>query len=135
MRRPDWEARLAEYLAGAMTYARDGELEHCAFFAAGAARAVTGRDPMKGLRRRAQTGTGRVRILAEHGGLEAMVDDRFPAISPFKAKRGDLVMGEASDGTAAIGVCIGGEALFVGEEDGPTLVREPRSRWIKAWAV
>lgn len=54
-----------------------------------------------------------------------------PLDAPAFAMRGDVVMAQGS-----LGICIGGSALFVGEEEGaPGLVRVVRGEWTRAWAV
>ena len=61
-----------------------------------------------------------------------MIAAKLPEKPVSFAQRGDNVTDE--DGVP--GVCIGGEALFVGMEDGREgLVRKPRAAWTGAWRV
>lgn len=132
-RRPDWERRLADYLAGC-SGARFlwGRLD-CALFAAGAVLAMTGTDPAATYRGRYSTATGAARALRRYGQgtLEATIDALFPERPIGFARRGDLVLHNG-----AVGVCVGDRALFVGEEGGSEgLVAVPRAEWSKAWGV
>lgn len=134
----DWEARLAAYLSEVADLPMAWGRHDCALHAANAIRAVTGEDHAAPYRGRYQTELGAARALRRQGfaSVEAQFDALFPAIVPAFAQRGDIVLrGDA------VGVCIGAEALFVGEEalagaaprDG--LVRFPRAEWAKAWAI
>ncbi len=133
MRVSDWETRLADYLAGmAGAEFRFGAAD-CALFAAGAVLAMTGNDPAAAFRGKYRSQAGAIRALRQigAGSLEATIDALFVEKPVGFALRGDLVM---HDG--AVGVCIGGDALFVGEEGGaPGMIRVPRSQWQKAWHV
>jgi hypothetical protein len=134
MRRlPDWEVRLHAYIeacAGAVF--AWGELD-CALFSAGAVLAMTGTDPAASFRGRYSTAVGSARALRRYGAgtLEATIDAGFVEKPLAFAGRGDLVM---IDG--AVGVCLGADALFIGEADGlPGLVRFARATWTKTWSV
>jgi hypothetical protein len=134
MRRPDWEDRLNAYLADhADAVFKYGTCD-CALFAAGAVIAMTDADPAAAFRGRYRSHAGSVRALRRFGAgtLEATMDAVLtPLAAPAFALRGDVVMAEGS-----LGICIGGTALFVGEEDGaPGLVRIGRAEWTRAWAV
>lgn len=127
-RLPDWECRLAAYVAAARNAAEaggaDGRL--CALVAAGAVEAMTGTNPALRFR-------GRYARVARD--LEGTIERLFAEVPPALAQRGDvaLMMGE---GGPALGICFGADALFLGEEGGrPALVRRPRSAWVRAWAV
>lgn len=132
-RLPDWEQRLHAYLASheGAVFAW-GRLD-CALFAAGAVAAMTGLDPAAGFRGHYRSARGSVRALRRIGAgtLAATIAQLFPEKPAGYARRGDLVMVDDM-----VGVCIGAEALFVGEEDGSAgLVRFPRSAWSTAWSV
>lgn len=141
----DWEARLAEYIASvtvsvglANVLGGLGDVP-CARFAAGAVEAQTGVDHYKPFRGRYRNELGAAKALKKYGAgtLEATFDRHLdPRSSPAFAQRGDIVF----DGEA-VGVCVGGEALFIGheiigDEKGPlTIIRKARPEWVKAWAV
>jgi hypothetical protein len=137
-RLPDWEARLADYLASVADLPMAWGRHDCALHAANAILAVTGEDHGVPYRGRYQTELGAARALRRQGfdSVEAQFDAVYPILAPAFAQRGDVVLrGDA------VGVCIGAEALFVGAEalDGGALreglVRFPRREWTKAWAI
>jgi hypothetical protein len=115
----DWETRFVEYLAAARVDVREGRQDYCALFAAGSVEAVTGENPATQFR-------GHYREVADH--LEAVVSGLFAEILPSVAGRGDLAWYDGS-----VGVIIGGEALFVGDDR--TFTRVPRHLWDRAWSV
>jgi hypothetical protein len=131
MRLPDWEQRLSDYLAAARDRAHAYGSHDCALHGASAVQAMTGEDPLAAYRGHYSTELGAARALRRLGvkqaTLEATFDALFSPIPKALAGRGDLVMADGS-----IGVCIGGEALFV-SDDG--LVRVVRAAWSKAWRV
>ena len=133
MRLPDWEARLGAYLAEARDTPFAYGVHDCALHGGSVVLAITGEDHAAPFRERYSTALGAARALRTigAGSLEATFDSHLEEKPVAFAARGDLVM---ADG--AIGVCIGGDALFVGQEDGAEgLVRLPRSTWTKAWKV
>lgn len=134
IRRNDWETALGEYLAKHQNAVFVfGKLD-CALFASGAVRTMTGKDLARGLRGKYRSVAGSVRTLKGLGfdSLAALVDSKLEAVPVSFAQRGDIVM-DASD---SLGVCVGREALFVGEEDGDAgLVRLPMASWVRAWRV
>jgi hypothetical protein len=129
----DWETRLGDYLArhrGAVF--AWGRLD-CVLFAAGAVEALTGEDPAAAVRKRYRTKIGAARKLRQQGfrTIAALMDSRFEPVQPAFAQRGDIVMAQGS-----LGVCVGRQALFIGEEDGaPGLVSVPLAAWERAWRV
>jgi len=132
-RLPDWEARLHGYLERLERAEFDWGTLDCALFAAGAVKAMTGEDPAAAFRGRYRTAKGSERALRRFGAgtLEATIDAGFEPRPVGFARRGDLVL---VDGM--VGVCVGADALFIGEAGGnPGLVRFARGRWAKAWAV
>jgi hypothetical protein len=139
-RLPDWEARLSAYLAEARSLPHAYGSHDCALHGANVVRAITGIDHGAPFRGRYSTARGALKVLRSIGAgtLEATFDAHLPVIPVAFAGRGDLVMAEES-----IGVCIGGDALFVGAEgEQEGLVRLPRRNrvtgaplWQKAWRV
>lgn len=132
-RRPDWEARLHAYLESVAGKPFAWGSHDCCLFAAGAVKAITGDDPMPEFRGRYTTAAGSVRALKRYGAgtLEETIDGKFPERPVAFARRGDLAFVNGM-----VGVVVGGDALFVGEEDGTEgLVRFPRAAWAKCWGV
>lgn len=117
-RLPTWDMALASYLAQVVPEVREGRDDLCALFAAGAVEAVTGDNPAARFR-------GRYAEVAE--ALEATIDGLFPEVPRAFAQRGDLAWYDGS-----VGVVVGGDALFVGDND---LEHVPRALWVKAWGV
>lgn len=133
IRRDDWEPRLAEYLADCTDAKFQWGKMDCALFAAGAVLAMTGSDPAAAFRGRYRSCAGSVRALRLYGQgtLEATIDALFPEKPIGFAQRGDLVL---HDG--AVGVCVGADAVFVGQEgERAGLVRVERRAWLRAWGV
>jgi hypothetical protein len=133
VRLPDWEDRLHAYLDRLAGAAFVWGKHDCALFAAGAVQAITDRDPAATFRGRYTTARGSVRALRRWGAgdLEKTVAAMFPDRASAFARRGDLVL--VGD---MVGVCVGADALLVGEEDGePGLVRAPRATWSRCWSV
>lgn len=94
---------------------------------------MTGEDAGVGFRGRYSTAAGAARALRRYGAgtLEATIGSLLGEIQIGFARRGDLVL---VDGM--VGVCVGADAVFIGEADGePGLVRFPRTAWSRAWAV
>ncbi|MCP3729248.1 hypothetical protein M9978_02305 [Sphingomonas sp. MG17] len=133
MRRTDWEARLGEYLASVVDRPFEWGVHDCALHSANAVLSMTDIDFAASFRGHYRTAIGSVRALRRYGAgtLEATIDSLFPTIGRAFARRGDLVMH-----AGALGICVGGDALFVGEEGGAAgLVRIARPSWSKAWRI
>ena len=132
-RKPDWEQRLADYLA-AQHGARFAYGRHdCVLFAAGAVRAMTGAHLAKGVRGKYRGKLGAASQLKRRGwaSLEKMMDAHFQRVVPAHAMRGDIVMAQGS-----LGICAGQRAWFAGDEanpDGPAFL--PLKEWTAAWRV
>lgn len=136
-RLPGWEGLLHAFLERKAGVSFTWGATDCCMFSADAVEAITGVDPAAAFRGRYSTAGGATRALKRYGAgsIEATIDTKFEAVGRAFARRGDLVL---MDGM--VGVCIGGDAVFVGEEqrDGTGvagLVRFPRARWSKAWRV
>lgn len=142
MRRlPDWEERLGAYI----NQVRDAPFrygEHdCILHSARAVEVMTGTDIAAGYRGEYDSQAGAAAILKAkgQGTLLRTLDATLERRKPSRARRGDLVWFEGS-----VGVCVGREALFVGEErlaeKAGLVMREglisvPRALWTKAWTV
>jgi len=131
---PDWEVRLNAYLNGLLFAEHRWGKHDCALFAAGAVEVQTGEDFGQPFRGHYRSHAGSVRALRRYGAgsLEATIDAALARHeAPAFARRGDIVMAQGS-----LGICVGGDALFVGaegEENG--LVRLDRSHWTVTWIV
>ncbi len=133
IRLPDWETRLHDYLAASEGAVFAWGVVDCALFAAGAVEAMTGIDPAASYRGHYSTATGAIKALRRYGAgtLADTISAAFPERAIGHARRGDLVM---VDGM--VGVCIGSDAVFVGEENGVAgLVRYSRADWARCWGV
>lgn len=132
IRFPDWEARLAAYLEPLRAREfRWGSLD-CATFCAGAVKAMTGHDPMRGLRGyRSEAGALQVLEERAQGTLIRTVNAMFERVPVGMAHRGDLIMAGG-----ALGIAMGEVALQVGREgEREGLIRRPRVEWKKAWRI
>ena len=132
-RHRDWESRLVAYLEAASDRPHAYGRHDCLMFCAAAIEAQTGRDFAEGHRGAYRSAAGAARYLKRLGfrSIEELLDSVLSERPVAFARRGDIVL---ADGIP--GLCIGGEALFVGQEGAREgLVRRPRSEWQKAWAV
>jgi hypothetical protein len=133
LRRPDWEPRLNAWLQRCADRPHRWGSHDCLMFGAGACRAVTGHDPGRGHRGKYRSAASANRYLRGLGYLtpEALADALWTRIAPAMAQRGDWVLHQDS-----IGVCIGRDAMFVGEEGSRRgLVRIPLLDCDAAWRV
>ncbi len=131
-RKGDWEAALAQYIAGCRDLPfRWGEHD-CFLFVSGAVLAMTGFDPAVPYRGKYRSFSGSLRLLRNGPAtLEALIDGLFPRIEPAFARRGDIAWCQGS-----VGVVLGPFAAFVGEAGGTAgLLRVPRTDWEGAWSV
>lgn len=134
MRRPDWDERLSAYLTTMAAEPHAYGRHDCMTFAAGAVKALTGRDPARGHRGKYGSAKAAARYLKSLGfnSPAAMIYSVLKRKPVAFAGRGDIV----ADAKGVPGVCIGGDALFVGQDgEAEGLVRKPRSDWRKAWHV
>lgn len=140
-RLPDWEARLSAFLAANHDRPFAWGSWDCALFACAAVEAMTGEHPFPAFPGAYDTREGAAAALRRlgKGTLVRTWETRFPARAPGFARRGDIVM--VAD---AMGVCMGGTALFIGEEHltgaigippREGLVTVPRALWTGAWAT
>jgi hypothetical protein len=121
-----WEQSLADYIT-----AKRGEpfawgSNDCCCFISGAVEAMTGVDPMAEYRGTYDSEAGALAILERDGGLEAIMDSKFPVVAVGMARRGDIAFHDGS-----VGIVAGNFAWFA-SDDG--LTRVSRSEWAKAWA-
>jgi hypothetical protein len=102
----------------------------CAKFVAGAVKAATGKDPLKGLRWGTQTGA--LRVLKRLGGIEAALDERFERIPPALAKRGDIA-GVPDEALGIHPMIVEGDKLVAPGDRGNK--RVPRRAMTVAWSI
>lgn len=145
IRHPQWEARLHEFVAASMNKPYAYGEHDCLLFAAGVAKAVTGKDHARGHRGKYKSFASAATYLKKAFGAdspEALLDTLFPEKKVGFAGEGDLVLcrvdaiagadGEPVPGEVP-GLCLGAFAVVAGEHG---LERVPRGeRWLKAWAV
>lgn len=122
---------LAAWLAerAAMPFAWGSSANDCVSFYAGAARAMAGFDPIKGLRW--TTERGAARVIGRMGGMAAAVSSRMTPIAPALAKRGDAA-GVRDERFGLLIMLVEGEWL-VGPGNGRRLMRAPRGAMLRAW--
>jgi len=139
-RRPDWEQRLHRFIEAAFSRPHAFGSWDCLLFAAGAVKAVIGKDHGRGHRRKYRNRAEAYRYLKSLGfeSAEALIDSVLAEKPVGFPQRGDLVL--TSGGIP--GVVYGDVALCAGEAiaaDGSVqqagLIRVPRGEWLKAWAV
>ncbi|MGX7896898.1 DUF6950 family protein [Tsuneonella sp. HG222] len=134
MRLSDWEPRLSAYLAGVASRPHAYGRHDCLQFIAAAIEAQTGVNLAMGYRGKYRSAAGASRYLRELGFADPaeLVGAHLTDKPVLMALRGDIV----ADVDGIPGVCVGGDALFVGMEDGlDGLIRQPRRRWSRAWKV
>ncbi|HUF81285.1 MAG TPA: hypothetical protein VMN03_09140 [Burkholderiales bacterium] len=133
-RRQDWPLRLNAWLDSVREKAFAWGTHDCVLGAADAVLAMTGQDPAQAYRARYQTRTGAARVLAEHGGLEALVTGALgaPLPGPRLAGRGDVVLMESGTQGPMLAVVIGASAVAPGPE-GATFL--PMADWRTGWRV
>lgn len=140
-RLPDWERRLHDFIAEHRDRPFEWGQWDCALFATACAAAITGHDAGAAYRGSYDSRAGSAKALRElgQGTLLRTVNASFDVKPVGLAQRGDLVWCDGS-----LGVCMGANALFVGEErlaeKTGALMREglisiPRRAWTRAWAV
>lgn len=129
MRLPDWEARLSRYLADEATRVFEWGQRDCALFSCGAVEAMTGVHPFPEFLGAYSDREGAARALRELGAgtLHRTFSTKFPSVESAFAKRGDIVMAQN-----ALGICVGGFALFLGEDG---FERIPRPHFDDAWSI
>jgi hypothetical protein len=116
-RHNDWEDRLRTYLDRVEWEPFKWGSHDCALFAADCVRVQTGVDPAEAFRGTYGTATGARGALREHGEGTLFRTVRLwfgEPKSPHQAKRGDVMMKDAT----TCGVCVGQYSYFVGEEQG-----------------
>jgi hypothetical protein len=132
MRYPDWQTRLAAYLAEVRDVPFAYGFNDCALFVAGAVKAMTGDDPARGLRGYRTMAGGQKKLkdagFADHVALAASL---LPTIPLFEAMPGDVVAVKV-EGGLALGI-VQGRMIYLVTPEGLGLV--PRSEAVRAFRV
>ena len=133
VRREDWPLRLNAWLDSARERAFKWGAHDCVMAAADAVRMMTGEDPAKAYRGLYTSKREAVVLLADHGGLEAMVSSVLgaPLPTPKLAQRGDLVLVDSPEGQA-LSVVVGAAAVGPGKAG---VVFTSMGSWLVAWRV
>ncbi len=133
-RRQDWPLRLIAWLESVRERPFEWGAHDCVLAAADAVQMMTGEDPAKAYRGLYSSKREAVVILAEHGGLAAMVTAALgPQLQFVKmAQRGDLVLVDTPGEGPAISVVLGAEAAGPGKNGA---VFTPMAGWKTAWRV
>lgn len=128
-RLPDWERRLAAYLAEPGRDQFQWGENDCALFASGAAAAMTGHDRAAHFRGAYSTRAGSIMTLRDlgKGTLIKTMSAYFEPCRPAFARRGDLVMVRR-----AVGICMGKDGLFLGLDG---FERATRDEFTHGWRV
>lgn len=118
-RLPDWAKRYHDYVDGVKNNVFDWAENNCAFFAAGAVEAMTGKNLAYGFKS-AKTSKALISLLNKKGyaDLEELALDKLPKIHISRAKVGDVAVFRTDD---LFGVSLGivnGETILVMSEKG-----------------
>lgn len=137
LRPVDWPERLAAFLEERRRVPFAWGANDCVSFAADAAVAITGRDPLGGLRGRWRSESDAARLLQSMGGLEAachavLGDPREGAAAKY-APRGAIVCVVISGERPTVGIVAGNGCWCAPGEQG--LVFRPMSEVSLAWEV
>ena len=134
VRREDWPLRLNAWLDSVRDRAFAWGQFDCALGAADAVFAMTGVDYAVEFREAYFSKRNAVRLLAERGGLEALVTQALgaPLDGPKLAQRGDVVLVDSGGEGPALAVVIGASAVAPSPAG---VVFVPMARWTKAWRV
>lgn len=131
-RHPDWQNRLADYVAGVAAMPFAWGIHDCALFTAGAVRAMTGRDLARGWRGYRSRGAGLRKLAA--AGLEdpvALAASLLPEIAPLAAMPGDVVA-HATETGPALGI-LQGRGFYALTPTGLAIL--PRAGVLRAFRV
>jgi hypothetical protein len=132
-RLPDWEPRLAAYLASVRTRPHVYGENDCLLHVGRAVEAVTGADLYSehvGRYHDARTAAKYLRSLGSRTPATYLAK-LFSEKPVARAMRGDILI----DDEGIPGICIGGEALMVGMGEKEGLVRVPRRKCVRCFAV
>lgn len=132
----NWPRVLATFIEQHRDTPFDWQHNNCALFACDWIAQLTGHDPAASLRPGITSALSAARVVAAHGGIEAIADaacaaQGWPSCENTFARRGDVVLYDTDTGPA-LGVCIGLLSAFAGA-DGVTFVNTLSTR--AAWRI
>lgn len=129
----DWPERLNEIVNHHLTAPFAWGVSDCGILFADVSKALTGFDPLKGMRRY-RTKTGALKTLKRKGyaSVAELVADKFEEIPLSEAGRGDLGLPEVIDNLTSPAVITGGQAVSK-NENGRVII--PRSLIKRAFKV
>lgn len=136
LRRSNWPALLALFLAEKRAQPFDWAENNCAFFACDWLALATGVDPAADFRGTIDSPLAALRALEAGGGLETLVVQAcarwdWPEVPPAYARRGDLAT-LAAEGGPALGVVVGAQVACAG----PSGVEfRPLAASLRAWRI
>lgn len=131
-RHADWLAALTEFIEARRATPHAWGTNDCCVFVADAVQAMTGVDPAAEYRGYS-TEKQALAILKKAGGMEALFTAHFGnPVGILQARRGDIVLGDATDGTPAVGICLGNVVAYVAEQG---LQFHPLASQRLAWKV
>lgn len=139
-----WEAHLAALISARAAAPFAWGTQDCVTFAADAVQAITGADPIAGIRGTWHDAAGAEAAIAAFFGCPGRIDQAthamaqrqaWPEVPPALAQRGDLVLvpaGPPSGGLVVPAICTGERAMHPGSAG---LVATPMTRAIRAWSI
>lgn len=134
----DWPARLARFIAERENEPFAWGRNDCCLFACDGILAITGIDPASPIfRGKYDSALGGHRLLAAHGGVEAIAEKQtnahnFAETPVALAQRGDVVLTDTGLAGPALGLCLGAHAAFPGHT---ALSIVPMSACRRAWRI
>lgn len=136
-RKEDWPKRLDWVISSARAKKFSWGRHDCALFASECIKAMTGIDFSRGLRGKYRSAKGAEKALMDRG-IESLEEFINICLGPClenikKAQRGDVVLVETPDGSAAGIVDLSGRKAAVAGKKG--LVFIPQADWIRGWRV
>lgn len=132
-RLPDWEPRLAAYLASVRTRPHVYGENDCLLHVGRAVEAVTGADHYSAHVGKYDAERSALKYLRSLGARTpaTYLAKLFPEKPVARAMRGDILI----DDEGIPGICIGGDAVMVGMAETEGLVRVPRRKCVRCFAV
>ena len=106
--------------------------QDCVMWAADAALAVSGDDPLGDLRGAWSSEAEAMTVLEAQGGLIAAMDARYPRKDKNFAQRGDIALIKDAQGQPSLGVCVGQFAAAPGPEE---MLLTPMTKARIVWEV
>jgi hypothetical protein len=131
-----WEVKLSDYLEVARHAPFEWGRNDCCIFAAKAILAITGEDLLRYFPHKYTSEVGAMEAISKAGyrGIAHMLDCFLgPSMSPWSARRGDIVIADVQPGRLGAGVCVGDVAAFLKAPQGLRFL--PLSNCLQAWTI